>query len=132
MRAPDTSVLVAALASWHEQHRPAASAIPGCALIGHTAVELVSVLTRLPEPHRIEGSIVATFLDDTFDGSPLVLPAVEMRTLPRHLIDLGVTGGATYYGLIAATARHFGATLITLDERAVRTYERLGVDHTAP
>lgn len=130
MRAADASVLVAALASWHEHHSAAAPAIPGCALIGHTAFELVSVLTRLPEPHRIEGSIVATFLDDSFSDPPLMLPAAELRALPRHLVELGVTGGAVYDGLIAATARHYGATLVTLDERAVRTYERLGVEHT--
>lgn len=122
MRAADTSVLVAALASWHEHHRSAASAIAGSALIGHTAFELVSMLTRLPEPHRIDGSIVATFLEDTFGDPPLVMPAADLRALPHHLVDLGVTGGAVHDGLIAATARRFGATLITLDERAVRSY----------
>ena len=37
-------------------------------------------------------------------------------------------GGAVYDALIAATAREAGATLLTLDARAVRTYRAVGAD----
>lgn len=39
----------------------------------------------------------------------------------------GVSGGGTYDALVGATARHHRATLLTSDERARATYERLGV-----
>jgi predicted nucleic acid-binding protein len=36
-------------------------------------------------------------------------------------------GGSIYDALIAATARHAGATLLTRDERARSVYERMQV-----
>jgi predicted nucleic acid-binding protein len=41
----------------------------------------------------------------------------------------GVTGGAVYDALIAATVKHAGAKLLTRDRRALRTYQVIGVDH---
>ena len=43
--------------------------------------------------------------------------------------DTGLAGGAIYDALIAATARHAGATLLTRDRRARPVYERVGVRH---
>jgi len=37
-------------------------------------------------------------------------------------------GGQTYDGLIAISAAASGATLVTLDVRALATYARVGVD----
>ena len=54
MKAPDSSTLIAAFAGWHEALDEALDAITGARLIGHTMFEFVSVLTRLPEPHRVE------------------------------------------------------------------------------
>jgi hypothetical protein len=49
----------------------------------------------------------------------------------RELIDssarVGLTGGAIYDALIAATVRHTGATLLTRDQRARTVYERMDV-----
>lgn len=53
MKAVDSSVVIAAFATWHEYHviaRKAMTARPR--LIAHAAVESYSVLTRLPPPHR--------------------------------------------------------------------------------
>ena len=51
----------------------------------------------------------------------------------ERLLDLaaaeGIAGGAVYDALVAATAREAGATLLTLDRRAVTTYQLLRVDY---
>ena len=62
MKAVDSSVVIAAFASWHEHHaiaRKAMAARPR--LIAQAAVESYSVLTRLPPPHRASPSIVHSF-----------------------------------------------------------------------
>jgi predicted nucleic acid-binding protein len=71
----DTSVAVAAFASWHEQH------------------------------------------------------ANGYRALIPRLVELGISGGAAYEALVAATASAAGDTLISCDRRAAQIYERLGVDY---
>lgn len=51
MTAVDTSLVVAAFASWHERHEAARRAMDGgVRLIEHCALETYSVLTRLPAP----------------------------------------------------------------------------------
>jgi len=44
--------------------------------------------------------------------------------LPEH----GVSGGAAYDALVAATARAAGVALATLDRRARLVYERYGLE----
>ena len=67
MRVADTSLVVAAYASWHEQHEPARRALDsGLRLIDHCALETYSVLTRLPAPHRSRGVTVRDFLAARF------------------------------------------------------------------
>ncbi|TFV56549.1 type II toxin-antitoxin system VapC family toxin [Geodermatophilus sp. DF01-2] len=129
MIAADTSVLVAAFASWHESHTAAREALPGVRLVGHCVVETYSVLTRLPPPHRVPRELVAEWLDRIATSAPLTLPAEEVRGLPRLLADRGVAGGAVYDALVAATALHHGAELVSLDTRAVATYRALGMAH---
>lgn len=59
MIAVDTSIVVAAFASWHEAHEAARGALSEePRLPAQVAVESYSVLTRLPPPHRAESSIV--------------------------------------------------------------------------
>lgn len=127
MIAVDTSVVVAGFASWHEGHpaaRTALSAAPR--LPAHVALEVYSVLTRLPPPHRATAAIVVSFLQARFRDPPLALPATDHLALLREASEKGITGGALYDALVAATAKHAGATLLTRDRRAVRTYETLG------
>lgn len=40
----------------------------------------------------------------------------------------GLAGGAIYVALVAATALHARATLLTRDRRAAATYEAVGAD----
>jgi predicted nucleic acid-binding protein len=128
--AVDTSVVVAGFASWHEGHRSAAAVLARRPRVpAHVLVESYSVLTRLPPPHRAPPDLVAAFLTDRFRQEPLVLPAPAHVELIRTLAAAGLAGGAAYDALIAATAHHAGATLLTRDERAGAVYSRLGVQY---
>jgi hypothetical protein len=44
-----------------------------------------------------------------------------------RLVQLAITGGAAYVGLVAETARLRGATLLSCDHRAAQVYERMGI-----
>jgi predicted nucleic acid-binding protein len=125
--AADTSVAVAAFASWHDLHAVARRALPRNArLVAHCAIETFSVLTRLPIPHRAPGALVERFLEAQFPGAHLALDQREQRGLLRRLVELGISGGAAYDALIAITAESSGATLLTCDRRALPIYERCG------
>ncbi|TMD07919.1 MAG: type II toxin-antitoxin system VapC family toxin [Chloroflexi bacterium] len=129
MIAADTSVLVAAFATWHESHRAASRALrPGTRLIAQCAVETYSVLTRLPPPHRAPADVVFRFLAERFPEDYLVLDSAALKAVLRILPRLGITGGATYDAVIGATAARAGATLLSFDRRAAGTYERSGCD----
>jgi predicted nucleic acid-binding protein len=126
--AADTSVVVAAFASWHESHRLARTALRGGAvLVAHCALEAYSVLTRLPTPHRAPRGLVHEFLRTQFTEPYLVLRAAEQRALTARLVELGIDGGSVYDALVALTAASAGATLVSCDRRAATTYERCGV-----
>lgn len=126
MIAADSSVLVAGFASWHEHHQPARHALVGASVVGHALVEAYSVLTRLPPPHRAPADLAAAFLDEVVTAPPLVLPPDALAGLPIRLASMGLAGGAAYDALIAATAQAFDAELVSLDARAVPTYQALG------
>jgi predicted nucleic acid-binding protein len=117
--AVDTSVVVAAFATWHEGHAAAAAVLGrGPRIPAHVVLETYSVLTRLPPPHRAPADVVGAFLTGRFREAPLALASRE-----------GITGGAIYDAVIAATALHAGATLVTRDERARVTYDRVRVPY---
>lgn len=124
--AADTSVIVAAFASWHQHHGPARVALDETsATIAHCLLESYSVLTRLPAPHRVAPDVAAMFLGMRFSGTPLVLPAGAHRSLVSRFAADGIAGGAVYDALVGATAAHHGLTLVTLDTRAEPTYARV-------
>ena len=126
MIAADTAVLVAAFASWHEHHGVPRRALNGARLVAHSILETYSVLTRLPPPHRVPAGVAADFLNRVAAAPPLVLDATVAGALPRRLAESGITGGATYDALIAATAVESGAEVVSLDVRATMTYRILG------
>ena len=128
MRAVDTSVAAAAFASWHEHHDRARTALDdGARLIDHCAFETYSVLTRLPPPHRSSGEVVRDFLRLRFTERYLRLDARAYREFVLELPERGITGGAAYDAIVAATAVAHSADLITCDQRAAPTYESFGV-----
>jgi len=127
LRAADTSLVIAAFASWHESHEAARRALDGgLRLIEHCALETYSVLTRLPPPHRISGEVVRDFLTARFPQPFLRLSAQAYKDFILGLPDRGVTGGAAYDALVAATAADCGVELVTCDRRALPVYERYG------
>ena len=128
MKAADTSLVVAAFASWHENHEAARRALDnGLHLIEHCALETYSVLTRLPPPHRTSGAIVREFLEARFPQPFLRLSARAYRDFVLGLAGHGVTGGAAYDALVAATAAGHSVELVTCDRRALPIYERYGI-----
>jgi len=128
LKAADTSVVVAAFASWHESHESARRTLDGgLRLIDHCALETYSVLTRLPAPHRTSGTIVRQFLETRFPQPYLRLSARAHRDFILGLPEHGVTGGTAYDALVAATAAGCGVELVTCDRRALPIYEGYGV-----
>jgi predicted nucleic acid-binding protein len=126
--AVDTSVVVAAFASWHESHAVADQAVSeGARLIAHCAIESYSVLTRLPAPHRAPPALVRDFLLARFTETYLTLSAEDFQTLTSRLPELGISGGAVYDALVAVTALSAGESLVSCDRRAAPIYERVGV-----
>jgi predicted nucleic acid-binding protein len=124
----DTSVVVAAFASWHEAHDGAAALLARRPrLPAHVVVETYSVLTRLPPPHRAAPAIVERFFAESFSEAPLSLPGSAHRSLVGLAAHSGLSGGAVYDLLVAATAKRAKATLITRDRRALPAYEAVGV-----
>ena len=120
--------MIAAFASWHESHESARRALDaGLHLIEHCALETYSVLTRLPAPHRSPSLVVREFLQARFPQPFLRLDARGYRDFVLALPDYGVTGGAAYDALVAATAAFSRAELVTCDRRALPIYERYGV-----
>lgn len=127
----DTSVLIAAFASWHEHHHAAVAAMARVdVVIAHCMVETYSVLTRLPAPHRIEAQVVEAYLRIELERLPMVaLPAREHGGIVRACAGEGITGGAVYDAVIAATAARARAMLLTFDRRARPTYAAIGAQH---
>lgn len=128
MIAVDSSVIIAAFASWHERHDSARRALDlRPKVVGHAVAESYSVLTRLPPPHRASATVARDFLVDRFPEPYLALPGARLRDLLRTLADTGITGGATYDALIGLTANESGAELLSCDRRARVTYDAVGV-----
>jgi len=125
----DTSVVVAALATWHPLHEVAAGALSRqvTALPAHVLVETYSVLTRLPTPHRMSPEDAGQALS-ALRFEVITLPGNAHGELVTTLARAGVRGGAIYDALVGATARHHGLTLITADRRARPVYELAEVE----
>lgn len=115
----DTSVLIAALCSWHERHEWALAALGdrleagGRLLIAaHGLVECYSVLTRLPPPHRIAPSVAAELLERNFARRTRVvgLSIRDCWDLVRTAPGRGVAGGRTYDAVIARSVARGGVS----------------------
>ena len=129
MITPDSSVAIAAAATWHVEHRAAVAALDrgDVALVAHVAYETTAALSRMPEGHRVAPEVVLAWLERRFADEWLGLPARAARRALRAAIGHGVRGGALYDALIGATAAHHRRTLLTADRRAAPVYRALGV-----
>ena len=130
MKALDSSVVVAALLSWHEAHKLARRAATGNAIPAHALLETYSVLTRLPAPHRLAPGTAGTLLSGWFQPKRILVPGKQLTSsLVDLLVRSGISGGASYDALVGLTAAGHGLELLTRDQRAIGTYEALGVPH---
>lgn len=128
----DTSVVVAALLSWHERHDVAAAAVARALsrdrliLPLHVLIESYSVMTRLPAAHRLSPADAWTVLSESFrEQAQLAAHSTrESWTLIRRLAESGLGGGIVYDAVILEAARDGGATAILTFN--ARDYERLG------
>ena len=128
MIAADSSLLVPAILASHEFHEAChESAGLVDAAVGHALVETYAVLTRLPQPYTVP-PVHASAALRSYSSQILVLPADELSDAIDRFVVARVSGGSSYDALIAATAAHHGASLLTRDERAAEIYERLGAD----
>jgi predicted nucleic acid-binding protein len=126
-RAADSSITIAALLNDHPAHEAAADALSACErTIAHVAAETYSVLTRLPAPRRADPTTAVTALDERLPATYATLDASSYARAPSRLAAAGVSGGATYDGLIALTALEHDLELVSRDARAARTYRALG------
>lgn len=124
--------MVAALAAWHEQHVPAAEALEAVeALPAHAVLEAYSVLTRLPGGLAVPPALAASVLRQRFPVTLLRLSDGEYEDVLDRLAGAGVFGGAAYDGLVGLEAAAHGEVLLTLEERARTTYQRLGITYRA-
>ena len=127
--AADSSVTIAALLSDHPAHAAAAAALARCdTTIAHVAAETYSVLTRLPAPHRADAGTAVGVLEQRTAPTYAALAAGSYAQALGRLAAAGISGGATYDGLIALTALEHELRLVSRDGRAARTYRALGID----
>jgi predicted nucleic acid-binding protein len=113
----------------HVHHAGARAALDGevAGLAGHAAFEAYSILTRLPNPHRLTPLAARALLDRRFTADRFLDPAATDALL-RSLPALGIAGGAVYDALVGAAARSHGLPLVTFDRRAADTYRSLQVE----
>ena len=129
MIAVDTSVIVAAFATWHDQHDVAIRSLAGDRVSpSHVVLETYSVLTRLPSPHRVPSGIAMSYLETTFPRDRIIYPSSDaIAGLPRRCHEAGLSGGATYDAVVGVTCLEHDAELLTLDRRSLRNHQALGV-----
>lgn len=124
---PDTSCMIAAVCSWHEQHEAAANEIER-RLVGRAKmivaapalVEAYAVLTRLPPPHRLSPQTAMTLLENNFLklATIIALDAKSYETLLLRASKNSVAGGRTYDAVIAVCAEQGkAATVLTFNGR---------------
>ena len=121
----ETSVVVAGLLGWHEDHEVARKALERrltterLVLPAPALLEAYAVMTRLPSPHRLGPADAAALLRDTFAGvATVALDGSEVWRLIDDLETAQVAGGRSYDGHILACARKAGVRkLLTLNER---------------
>jgi hypothetical protein len=85
------------------------------------------VLTRLPAGLAVPPAAAAGVLAHRFSEPPLRLDDSERASILQSLSAANVFGGASYDGLVGLEAMAHDRPLLTLDDRARSTYQRLGV-----
>jgi predicted nucleic acid-binding protein len=126
----DTSAALALAQRENPFHHAARTRLLACrrGMSGHAAVELLSVLTRLPPPHRLSPTAAFRLEVTNFPDSRF-LSTTAAGELLQEFADAGLAGGALYDGLVGAASREHKLPLVTCDRRAEPTYRVLGVTY---
>jgi predicted nucleic acid-binding protein len=132
-KAIDTSVLIAGVFEWHEDHTSCLTErrrwkrskekpyVPA-----HALLESYSVMTRLPAGLRLRADDAIEVMRGAYGDFPIAPSPTKLWALMEHLAGEGITGGSVYDALILESALAAGAKeLITLDSKA---FERLAGD----
>jgi len=128
--AADSSITIAALIADHEARELAEAALKQTTrTIAHVSTETYSVLTRIPAPRRVASHDAALLITSRLPSTYVALDASVHAAAAHRLAKAGVSGGATYDGLIALTALEHELELVTRDGRAERTYRALNVPY---
>ena len=124
--------MVAAVCSWHEHHESAAHAIVSrldrgerMIVAAPALIEMYSVLTRFPAPHRLSPETALNVLEASFlkGVKVIALDAADYGKFLRAAPAAGVSGGLTYDAVIAACARKEKVrTLLTFNESHFRRF----------
>ncbi len=84
----------------------------------------------MPEGKRIAPGVVLEAIEQAFARPWLTLDGDALQDALKRAVEAGVRGGALYDALIAATAAHHGADVLSADARAVKTYQAMGASVT--
>lgn len=125
----DTSVAVALLVEDHTAHKTCRAALTAhdLGLAGHATFETLSVLSRLPAPHRRSVRAIYDAMDHSFPETRF-LSEQGTRAAAARMSELGIGGGAVYDALVAAAAIEQGLPLVSRDQRALQTYQAMGAE----
>lgn len=130
--AADASVLVAAVVSWHERHRAAATAIESA--LGRKAllipspalVESYSILTLLPAQHRLAHADAFHLLRSSFATAHVAGPRTrDTWSLLRKWSVAPIGGGDAHDALLLEIAKEAGAKIFLTFRR--NELERLAI-----
>src|SRR5262249_50223244 len=123
----DSSCMVAAICSWHEQHTATVAAIERrldrgdrLCVAAHALAEAFVVLTRLPAPHRLSPADAWAFIKANFveGASVTALNGAGYVAVLDRLAESGAGGGAAFDVVTAVSTSHAGAdTLLTLNPK---------------
>lgn len=125
----DSSVAISLLSKDDELHDACRAVTDGArlGLSGHAVFETLSTISRMPGSRRKSVHAVYAAIQYSFPHSRF-LSASAAKTAAADIARLGVSGGAIYDALVAATAIEHGLPLVTRDMRAMRTYKSMGAD----
>jgi predicted nucleic acid-binding protein len=134
----DTSVIVAALLGWHEDHeranRAVAEAVTGrerLVLPVPALIESYSVMTRLPRGYRVAPRDAVELLRGAFEERAVLVALREgvPWTLITDCAEAGIAGGAVHDAEILRCASEAGAgRLLTLNPRDFERFDSCGVE----
>lgn len=125
----DSSVVIPLVSPWHQEH----AAILGAAgavtrLPSHVILETMSSLSRMPHGLSTSISRVVELLESRFPDQPFALDGHDLTRLLSTMAVARLRGGQVYDAVVGYTAKLAGATLLSRDRRAERTYRALGVE----